>query len=41
MWKIVCREEQATDGNLARAHCWILKPTNTHTGYLKLNAFPL
>jgi hypothetical protein len=33
------RARQATDDNMAHAHCY--KATNTHSQYVKLTAFPL
>ena len=36
-----CRVGQATDDNMAHAHCLLDKATNTHSEYIILNAFPL
>ena len=41
MWKKYCRAGQATDDNMAHAHCWIPMATNTHSGCLNVIAFPL
>ena len=36
-----CRAGQATDDNMAHAHCMLEKATNTHTVCVTLIAFPL
>ena len=43
MWeKKYCTAGQATDDNMANAHCMLdTKATNTHSQYAKLIAFPL
>jgi len=43
MCKICYRAEEATDGNKTRRFlfaCWIMKVTDTHSGYIILVAFP-
>jgi len=41
MWGKYDTVEQATDENMARAHCWIPKVKDTHSEYAILIAFPL
>jgi hypothetical protein len=42
MWKKQCIVGQATDGNVALAHCMlVLKVTRTHSQYVIHVAFPL
>ena len=42
MWKKYCRAGQATDDNMAHAHCMLdTESTNTYSEHVTLIAFPL